>query len=35
MPYYDEANVVTITKTNLIDEMACGYGSIRTAAVRI
>jgi len=35
MPYYDVANLVTITKTNMIDEMACGYGTIRTTAVRI
>jgi hypothetical protein len=26
---------VTITKTNLIDEIACGYGTIRTTAVRM
>jgi hypothetical protein len=35
MPYYNVANLVTVTKTNMIDEMACGFGTIRTAAVRI
>jgi hypothetical protein len=35
MPYHDLANLVTITKTNMIDEMPCGYGSLRTTAVRI
>jgi len=35
MPYYAVANLVTVTKTNMIDEMACGYGTIRTAAVSI
>ena len=35
MPYYDVANVVTVTKTNLIDEMPCGYGTLRTSGVRI
>ena len=33
MPYYDVANLLVIvkhkclTKTNMIDEMACGYGT--------
>jgi hypothetical protein len=35
MPYYHAANLVTVTKTSMIDKMACGYGTIRTAAVRI
>ena len=35
MPYYDVANLVTVTKTNLIHEMHCGYGTLRTTAVRI
>jgi hypothetical protein len=35
MSYYDVANLVTVTKTNMIDEMACIYGTIRTADVRI
>jgi len=35
MPYYDVANLVTVTKTNMIDEIAYGYGTIRTAVVRI
>ena len=29
MPYYDVANVVTGTKTNMIDQMPCGYGTLR------
>ena len=35
MPYYDVANLVTITKTNMIDEMPCGYGTLRTTGVGI
>jgi len=35
MPYYDVANLVTLTKTNMIDEMPCGYGTRRTTGVRI
>jgi hypothetical protein len=35
MPYYDVANLVTVTKTNMIDEMPCGYGTQRTTGVRI
>jgi hypothetical protein len=35
MPYYDVANLVTATKTNMIDEMPCGYGTLRTTGVRI
>jgi len=35
MPYYDVANLVTITKTNMIDEMPCGYGTLRTTATGI
>jgi hypothetical protein len=27
MPYYDAANLVTVTKMNLILEMPCGYGT--------
>ena len=34
MAYYDVANRVTQTKTNLIHEMPCGYGTLRTTAVR-
>jgi hypothetical protein len=26
---------VTVTKTNMIDEMPCGYGTLRTTGVRI
>ena len=35
MPYHDVAKHVTVTKTNMIDEMACGYGIIWRAVVRI
>jgi hypothetical protein len=35
MPYYDLTNLATLTKTNTIDQMACGCGTIRTTAVRI
>jgi len=35
MPYHDVANLVTLTKTNMIDEMRCGYGTLRTTGVRI
>ena len=35
MRYYDIANLVTITKMNMIDEMPCGYGTLRTTAVRV
>jgi len=35
MPYYDVANLVTVTKTNMIDEMPCGFGTLRTTGVRI
>jgi hypothetical protein len=34
MPYYDVANLVTVTMTNLIHEMTCAYGTLRTTAVR-
>jgi len=36
MPYYDVANLVLIVKhkrlndTNIIDDMACGYGTLGT-----
>jgi len=35
MPYNDVVNLVTVTKTNMIDEMPCGYGTLRTTGVRI
>jgi len=35
MAYYDVANLATVTKTNIIDEMPCGYGTLRTTGVRI
>jgi len=35
MPYYDIVNLVTVTKTNMIDEMPCGYQTLKTTGVRI
>jgi hypothetical protein len=35
MPYYNVANLVTVTKTNMIDEMPCGFGTFRNTGVRI
>jgi hypothetical protein len=35
MPYYAVANLLTVTKTIMIDEMPCGYGILRTTGVRI
>ena len=35
MPYYAVANLVTVTKTIMIDEMPCCYGTLRTTGVRI
>jgi len=35
MPFYDVVNLVTVTKTNMINEMPCGYGTLRTIGVRI
>ena len=35
MPNYAVANPVTVTKSNIIDYMACCYGTPRTTAVRI
>jgi len=35
MPDYDIANLVTVTKTNMINKMLCGCGNLRTTAVRI
>jgi len=35
MPYYDVANLVTVTKTNMINEIPWGCGTLRTTAVRI
>jgi len=29
MPYYDVTNLVTVTKTNMIDEMPFSYGTLR------
>jgi hypothetical protein len=30
MPYYDVAKLVTVTKTNMINEIPCDYGTLRT-----
>jgi len=35
MPYYDVAYLVTVTKTNMIDEMPCGHRILQTPGVRI
>jgi len=35
MLYYDEGNLVTVTKVNLIHEMPRGYGTLTTTAVRL
>jgi len=32
MPYYEVANLVTVTKTNMTDEMPCAYGTLRQAS---
>jgi len=32
MPYYEVANLVTVTKTNMIDEMPCAYGTLHVAS---
>jgi len=35
MPYYEVANFVTVTKMNMIDDILCAYGTLRTTTVRI
>jgi len=35
MLYYDVANLVTVRKISMIDEMPWGYGTLRTTGVRI
>jgi len=35
MPYHDVANLVTVTKTNMINSMPWGCGTLRSTAVRI
>jgi len=35
MPYYEVANHVTVTKTNMIDEMSSAYGILFVACGRI
>ena len=32
MPYYEVVNLVTVTKTNMIDEMPCAYGTLCVAS---
>jgi len=32
MPYYEVANLVSGTKTNMIDAMPCTYGTLRVAS---
>jgi len=32
MPYYEVANLVTVTKTNMTDEMPCADGTLRVAS---
>jgi len=32
MPYYEVANPVTVTKTNMIDEMPCACGTLGVAS---
>jgi hypothetical protein len=33
MPYYEVVNLVTVTKTNMIDNLPCAYGTLRTTAL--
>jgi len=35
MPYYEVANLVTVTKTNMIDEIPYAHGTLRVASVPI
>jgi hypothetical protein len=35
MPYYEVAHLVTVILTNMIEEMPCAYGTLRTTALRI
>jgi hypothetical protein len=35
MPYNDVANLVTVTMTNMIGEMPCGYGNPKATGVKI
>jgi hypothetical protein len=35
MPDYDVANFLTVTKMNMIDDMPCTYGTVRTVPERI
>jgi hypothetical protein len=35
MPYYDVANLVTVTKTNMINDMPYGSRTLRTTAVKV
>jgi hypothetical protein len=35
MPQYAVVNLVTVTMTNMIDELPSGYGALRTTDARI
>jgi len=35
MPFHDVANVVSVTKTNMINEMPCAYETLKTTGVKI
>jgi hypothetical protein len=35
MPYNNVANLVTVTMTNMIGEMPCGYGTPKATGVKI
>jgi len=32
MPYYEVVNLVTVRKTNMIDQMPCAYGTLHVAS---
>jgi len=32
MPYYEVANLVTVTKKNMIEDMLCAYGTLSVAS---
>jgi hypothetical protein len=34
MPCYNVANLMTVAKTNVIDEMPCGYETLQTTGVK-
>jgi len=35
MPYYEVANLVNVTMMNMIDDMLCAYGTLRTTVLSI